>query len=201
MGAEVRAQRLLEAFPITPGKNSLESIHDHEQDLIEIRLNGRAILRATDRQSFRPELLGGTFVALAEEYEPFTTALSLMEMLTRHARRNGGWLERTHSRGFYNDSMRVLRDDERYYVYICQGCRGALYTGISTNPARRIREHNTLKRGAKWARSQRPVKLLWFDHQPLTKSRALKFERRLKTLTRSQKLCFVRGDLPIEIPE
>jgi putative endonuclease len=89
---------------------------------------------------------------------------------------------------------------ERYFVYICRGRTGALYTGISTEPVRRVREHNTSKRGAKWARSQRPVILVWYEGK-FTKSVALKFERKLKKLGRQQKLAFIRGDLPVEIPE
>lgn len=90
--------------------------------------------------------------------------------------------------------------NERYFVYICRGRTGALYTGISTEPVRRVREHNTSKRGAKWARSQRPVWLVWYEGK-FTKSVALKFERKIKKLSRKQKLEFLKGDLPVEIPE
>ena len=90
--------------------------------------------------------------------------------------------------------------NERYNVYMCKGRSGAMYIGISTDPVRRIIEHNTSRRGAKWARSQRPVKLLWVSGK-LTKSVALKFERKLKKLSRKQKLAFLKGDLPVEIPE
>jgi len=75
-----------------------------------------------------------------------------------------------------------------------------LYTGISTDPVRRVKEHNTSRRGAKWARSQRPVELMWHEGK-FTKSVALKFERKLKKLSRKQKLAFLKGDLPVEIPE
>jgi putative endonuclease len=88
---------------------------------------------------------------------------------------------------------------ERYSVYICRGRTGALYIGISTDPVRRLREHNGSKRGARWARSQRPLRLLWQEGK-FTRSVALKFERKLKRLSRKQKFAFLRGDLPIEIP-
>jgi putative endonuclease len=91
------------------------------------------------------------------------------------------------------------KDRDRYSVYICKGKTGHLYTGISTDPERRVREHNGSRKGAKWARNQRPVKLLWSLFPPVSKSRALKMEKRLKGLTRKQKLAFLRGDLPVEV--
>lgn len=96
------------------------------------------------------------------------------------------------------ETCRAFR--ERFSVYICRGRSGALYTGISTDPVRRVREHNGSRRGAKWARSQRPIKLLW-QEGPFSKSVALKFERKLKSLTRQQKLKFLKGDFPVEIPK
>jgi putative endonuclease len=80
-------------------------------------------------------------------------------------------------------------------VYMCQGKSGALYTGISTDIWRRLLEHNTSKKGAKWTRSQRPVKLVWYLGLSLTRSSALKIERRIKALNREDKIRVVNNEL------
>jgi len=71
-------------------------------------------------------------------------------------------------------------------VYIVECSDGTLYTGISNNVAKRIREHN-LGIGSKYTRGRRPVKLLakW---DCADKSNASKMEYRIKRLTREDKL-------------
>ena len=91
--------------------------------------------------------------------------------------------------------------DRKYFVYMVKTTRDWLYTGISVDPKARIKEHNTGKRGAKALRGQRPVRLIWFLDLALTKSNALKFESKIKRLSRKQKEAFLKGDLPLEIPE
>ncbi|MGD0351991.1 MAG: GIY-YIG nuclease family protein [Dehalococcoidia bacterium] len=73
-----------------------------------------------------------------------------------------------------------------WYVYIVECSDGTLYTGISNNIVKRIREHN-LGIGSKYTRGRRPVKLLrkW-DYED--KSLASKMEHRIKRLTREGKL-------------
>jgi putative endonuclease len=73
-----------------------------------------------------------------------------------------------------------------WYVYIVECSDGTLYTGISNNVDKRIREHN-LGIGSKYTRGRRPVKLLarW---NCADKSRASKMEHRIKGLTREDKL-------------
>jgi len=46
-----------------------------------------------------------------------------------------------------------------WYVYLALCSDGTFYCGITTDPARREREHNSSKRGAKYTRSRRPVLL------------------------------------------
>jgi len=88
-----------------------------------------------------------------------------------------------------------------FFVYVVKTTRGYLYTGISSDPTRRVEEHNSGKRGAKCLRGQRPVRLVWQLDIPLSKSRALKFEAQIKKLNHINKLLFLMGDLPIRIPE
>ena len=73
-----------------------------------------------------------------------------------------------------------------WYVYIVECNDGTLYTGISNNIGKRIREHN-LGIGSKYTRGRRPVKLLakW---DCADKSQASKMEYKIKGLTREGKL-------------
>jgi putative endonuclease len=48
-----------------------------------------------------------------------------------------------------------------WFVYIVRCKDRSLYTGITTDVNRRVKEHNTSKRGARYTRSRRPVKLVW----------------------------------------
>lgn len=77
-----------------------------------------------------------------------------------------------------------------WFVYLAQGRSGAVYCGISTDVARRISEHNTSKRGAKWARGERPLVLLW-SMVVGTRGEASKIESRIKRLSRLWKLAIV----------
>lgn len=77
-----------------------------------------------------------------------------------------------------------------WYVYIveCKDC--SLYTGITNDIARRVHEHNNSKRGAKYTRSRRPVKLV--AHCLVKdKSAALRLEHKIKTLKKSEKIAYL----------
>jgi putative endonuclease len=73
-----------------------------------------------------------------------------------------------------------------WYVYIVECSDGTLYTGISNNIDKRIREHNS-GIGSRYTRGRRPVKLLarW---DCADRSNASKMEYRIKGLTREDKL-------------
>jgi putative endonuclease len=74
-----------------------------------------------------------------------------------------------------------------YYVYIVQ-CRDAsLYTGSTTDVVRRVIEHNTSSRGAKYTRGRRPVKLV-YSAAYSSRALALREEARIKGLSRIDKV-------------
>ncbi|MEK7516326.1 MAG: GIY-YIG nuclease family protein [Patescibacteria group bacterium] len=78
-----------------------------------------------------------------------------------------------------------------YYLYILECADNTLYTGIAIHLRRRVVEHNSSKRGAKYTRSRRPVKLVYakkFRNQ----SAASREERRIKKLSRKEKLEKIR---------
>jgi putative endonuclease len=76
----------------------------------------------------------------------------------------------------------------KWYVYIAKCVDNSLYTGITTNPKRRILEHNFSNRlGAKSLRYRRPVKLVYCEEFS-NQIQAAKRERAIKGWTRKYKL-------------
>ncbi|MEH6648516.1 MAG: GIY-YIG nuclease family protein [Motiliproteus sp.] len=63
---------------------------------------------------------------------------------------------------------------------------GRLYTGITTDLKRRFEQHKTGKGGAKFFRSDPPLRLRYTLELP-DRSSALKLEYRIKQLSRQQK--------------
>jgi predicted GIY-YIG superfamily endonuclease len=72
------------------------------------------------------------------------------------------------------------------YCYILECADGTYYTGWSTDPQRRMDQHNKGK-GARYTKTRRPVKLVYVEPQT-DKISALKRERAIKALTRKQKM-------------
>ena len=73
-----------------------------------------------------------------------------------------------------------------WYVYILRCGDGSLYTGSTTDVARRFREHQN-GTGARYTRSHLPVALAYTEVLP-DRSSALRREAAIKRLTRPQKL-------------
>jgi putative endonuclease len=73
-----------------------------------------------------------------------------------------------------------------YYVYMVKCADTTLYTGVCTNLERRVKEHNTSLRGAKYTRTRRPVTLVYSEEHP-SRSAAQSREYTLKRLSKSQK--------------
>ncbi len=80
-----------------------------------------------------------------------------------------------------------------WHVYMIRTAKNALYTGITTDVARRFREHQEGKKGAKALRGKGPLRLVWTE--PVgDKSAALKREAAIKKLTKLQKELLVRSN-------
>jgi putative endonuclease len=71
------------------------------------------------------------------------------------------------------------------FVYLLRCADGSLYCGWSTDPERRLREH---QRGvaSRYTRTRRPVELVW-THAFATRSEAMREEVRIKRLPARQK--------------
>jgi putative endonuclease len=69
-------------------------------------------------------------------------------------------------------------------------CRtGQLYTGCTTDLERRVREHNS-GNGSRFTRSRLPVAVVYKEERP-SRSEALRRERAIKGMRRSEKLLLV----------
>ena len=71
------------------------------------------------------------------------------------------------------------------YTYVVQCADGSYYTGWTTALEARVRAHNE-GRGARYTRSRRPVRLVYWEFQP-TRSAAQRREAALRRLSRDQK--------------
>lgn len=68
---------------------------------------------------------------------------------------------------------------------------GSLYTGVTTDIERRVREHNGVLKGAKYTRARQPVELV-YSEKAKDRSRAQKREAELKKISREEKLLLAR---------
>lgn len=78
-----------------------------------------------------------------------------------------------------------------YFCYIVECVDGSLYTGWTTDVARRVREHNA-GRGAQYTRSRRPVRLA-YSEAAVDRAAAMRRERALKALPRRRKLAMIQA--------
>jgi putative endonuclease len=72
-----------------------------------------------------------------------------------------------------------------FYCYILECADGTFYTGWTTDPPRREKQHNA-GTGAKYTRMRRPVKMVYIEAQP-DRVTAMKRERAIKKMAREQK--------------
>jgi putative endonuclease len=77
-----------------------------------------------------------------------------------------------------------------WHVYILRCADGTFYTGITTDLERRLVEHNSSVKGAKYTRERRPVSL-GYSCEKENKSEAAREEYRIRTLTRLEKLSLI----------
>lgn len=73
-----------------------------------------------------------------------------------------------------------------FFVYILKCADGTYYTGCTNNLTKRISEHNTTKKGAKYTRMRRPVRLV-YQETLATLREARAREAEIKRLERKEK--------------
>jgi putative endonuclease len=84
-----------------------------------------------------------------------------------------------------SQEARALQPSMAFYCYVLECSDGTYYTGWTTEPARRLRQHNH-GRGARYTRSRLPVRMVYLEECP-DRATAMKRERANKALSRSQK--------------
>ncbi len=77
-----------------------------------------------------------------------------------------------------------------FYCYILECADGTYYTGWTTDPERRERQHNA-GQGARYTKTRRPVQLVYIEVQP-DRSTAQKREIKIKKLTRAKKEALIK---------
>ncbi|MBL7132031.1 MAG: GIY-YIG nuclease family protein, partial [Candidatus Omnitrophica bacterium] len=80
---------------------------------------------------------------------------------------------------------------KNWFVYILECSDGSLYTGVTNNLERRLRDHNS-GNGGKYTRSRTPVNLV-YKKECIDNIEALKREAKIKHLTRSEKMVLLRN--------
>jgi len=86
----------------------------------------------------------------------------------------------------------MYSSQNNWYVYIVECADGSLYTGITTDIKRRLLEHNYSFKSAKYTRSRRPVRMVWYK-EVANRSEASKEEYRIKRLKRKEKLKIIES--------
>ena len=80
-----------------------------------------------------------------------------------------------------------------WYVYILRCSDDSLYTGVTTDLARRVEEHNQGSRGARYTRARRPVQLVYHEEAE-NRSIAQRREYAIRTLPGPAKRRLIRAD-------
>ncbi|UFH60229.1 GIY-YIG nuclease family protein [Sulfurovum mangrovi] len=78
-----------------------------------------------------------------------------------------------------------------YFVYILKCADDTLYTGIATDIDRRLNEHNSSEKGAKYTRSRRPVSLVYSETFPDRSSASRREYEIKKKMSRAEKLSLI----------
>ena len=83
-----------------------------------------------------------------------------------------------------------------WHFYILRCADGSLYSGITTDLERRVREHNAGAAGARYTRGRRPVSLAYSERLP-DRAQALRREHAVKQLDRAAKLQLLADATPL----
>ncbi|HZN89674.1 MAG TPA: GIY-YIG nuclease family protein [Thermoleophilaceae bacterium] len=77
------------------------------------------------------------------------------------------------------------------YVYLLRCADGSLYCGWSTDPDRRLAQHQA-GRASRYTRSRRPVELVWTE-ELASRSEAMRREAEIKRLPVAEKQALIPG--------
>lgn len=89
-----------------------------------------------------------------------------------------------------------VQEHPKNFTYIVECSDGTLYTGWTNNLEHRVETHNVGK-GAKYTKSRRPVKLVYFETYS-SKEEAMRREWEIKQLSRTEKMEADQGEIKIK---
>lgn len=84
-----------------------------------------------------------------------------------------------------------------WHVYMLRTAAGHLYTGISTDPLRRLQQHDGGKGGARSLRGKGPLQLVWICEAG-DRAMASRIEYQLKRCTKSAKEALAAGQQSLD---
>ncbi|PIE41354.1 MAG: endonuclease [Gammaproteobacteria bacterium] len=96
----------------------------------------------------------------------------------------------------------MLDKNPDWHLYMILTKTGALYTGITTDVARRFQEHKDTyaqlpnAKGAKYFRGNQPDKIV-YQETHTDRSAASRRERAIKAMTKQQKLDLINHNKPV----
>ncbi|MUI54349.1 GIY-YIG nuclease family protein [Aliivibrio fischeri] len=89
----------------------------------------------------------------------------------------------------------MIEEKNTWFIYLIRTRVGSLYCGITNNLERRFKMHQNGK-GAKYLKGKGPLTLVW--HRDVeNKSIALKYEYRIKKMTKASKEALVINQIPL----
>ncbi|WP_288351788.1 GIY-YIG nuclease family protein [uncultured Marinobacter sp.] len=87
----------------------------------------------------------------------------------------------------------------QWFIYMIRTAKGALYTGITTDVARRFAEHQAgAPKGARSLRGKGPLELV-FSAETTDRATASKLEWQIKQWPRRQKEALIRGEVVLPV--
>ena len=87
-----------------------------------------------------------------------------------------------------------------YYTYIVECADTSLYTGCTNNLSLRLSQHNNSKKGARYTKIRRPVKLIYFEKFK-TLAEGRQREAEIKRLKREEKLRLITHVTPADLTQ
>jgi putative endonuclease len=92
----------------------------------------------------------------------------------------------------------MVGTETKWYIYLVRCRDSTLYTGISTDVARRFAEHQQgALKGSRYLRGKGPLELA-FQAEAGDRSLASRLENRVKRLSRAAKLKLISGELDLD---
>lgn len=93
--------------------------------------------------------------------------------------------------------MSVANFKKMYYFYILRCSDNSLYSGMTSNLEKRVKEHNSsASKGARYLRGKKPLTLVYSETYTNIQT-AMSREFQVKKWTKEKKEALVRGDLEL----